>query len=144
MSVLTIIVEHYLSKNTEVKSFDARKNACFLYVNRKSAHTHRRTSKLQPPRSKNEDQGGLSPRPYKSKIIDSSLKKTSKITFTHHDVVDCFFVYCIILQARAQFFLKFGIKGATLICLYFSMHYKSLNINVIQRLCVLSQCLKGK
>ena len=81
MSVLTIIVEYYLSKSIKVKRFDTYKN-CLLLARYQKVSAHSSTNKQAiATSSKNEDQGGLSPRPYKSKNIDS-LKKTSKITIT--------------------------------------------------------------
>ena len=97
MSVLTIIVEYYLSKSIKVKRFDTYKN-CLLLARYQKVSAHSSTNKQAiATSSKNEDQGGLSPRPYKSKIIDFS-EKTSKIIITPMLllIVSLFIVYIII------------------------------------------------
>lgn len=114
MSVLTIIVEYYLSKNTKVKCFDTHKN-CLLFARYQKVSAPSSTNKQAiATSSKNEDQGGLSPRPYKSKNIDS-LKKTSKITITPMIllIVSLFIVLYYII-GKGKVFSKIWHKGGQL------------------------------
>ena len=94
MSVLTIIVEYYLSKSIKVKRFDTRKN-CLLLARYQKVSAHSSTNKQAIAIQKQEwGSGGLVPPPLQVKN-HRFLWKNIKNHHHPHVVVDCFFVYLL-------------------------------------------------
>ena len=94
MSVLTIIVEYYLSKSIKVKRFDTYKN-CLLLARYQKVSAHSSTNKQAIAIQKQEwGSGGLVPPPLQVKN-HRFLWKNIKNHHHPHVVVDCFFVYLL-------------------------------------------------